>query len=136
MVLVLLGALSIFMLPRLTTSEFDTLSFHQELKTAIRYAHKLSVASECQIQVAVTANSYALFYPDGACSLPVTFGTKPVNHPVKSGAYTGTAPTGVMLAGFGNFYFSANGAPSSSGTITLSPGTRQMVVHPLTGFVQ
>ena len=137
MVIVVLGALSIFVAPRFTSkTNFDTLSFHQELKTAVRFAHKLSIASGCEVQVSLTANSYSLFYPDTSCNPPDAFGSNPVNHPVQSGAYTGFSPSGVGIAGFGNFFFTSSGAPSSSGTITINPGGRQIVVNALTGFVQ
>jgi len=137
MVLVVLSALAIFVMPRFTSkSSFDTLSFHQELKTAIRYAHKLSIASGCEVQVAITANSYSLFYPNTSCNPPDGFGSNPVAHPVQSGSYTGTVTTGVSISGFGNFFFTASGAPSSSGTITVNPGGRTIVVNQLTGFVQ
>lgn len=137
MVIVVLGALSIFVAPRFSSkTSFDTLSFHQELKTAIRFAHKLSIASGCEVQLSLTVNSYALFYPDTSCNPPDAFGANPVNHPVQSGGYAGTSPSGVTLASFGNFYFTASGAPSSSGTITINPGGRQIIVNALTGFVQ
>lgn len=136
MVLVVLGALSIFVAPRLNVTDFDTLSFQQELKTAIRFAQKLSIASECEVQVAVNANSYALYYPNSTCNPPDGFGAVPVGALVKTGAYSGAAPSGVSISGFGNFYFTANGAPSSSGTITINPGGRTITVNPLTGFVQ
>lgn len=136
MVLVVLGALAVFVMPRLNTSGYDALSFQQELKTAIRYAHKTSLAAECEVQVVLTANSYALFYPDNTCNPADGFGTFPVNHPVQSGTYTGTAPAGISIAGFGNFFFSASGAPSNWGTITLNPDGRQIVVNRLTGFIQ
>ncbi|MDT8281178.1 MAG: GspH/FimT family pseudopilin [Gammaproteobacteria bacterium] len=137
MVIVVLGALSLFVAPRFNSkTSFDTLSFHQELKTAIRFAHKLSIASGCAVQVTLSANSYALFYPDTTCNPPDAFGTNPVSHPVQSGAYAGSSPSGVSITSFGNFFFTASGAPSNSGTITLNPGGRQIVVNPLTGFVQ
>lgn len=136
MVIAVLGAISIFIVPRLDKNTFDTLSFQQELKTAVRFAHKLSIASECEVQVSLTANSYALFYPDNNCNPADMFGANPVKHPVQSGGYTGSSPSGVTISSFGDFYFTANGAPSSSGAITISPGGRQIVVNPLTGFVQ
>ena len=87
MVIVVLGALSLFVAPSFSSkSSFDTLSFHQELKTAIRFAHKLSIASGCEVQVALTANSYSLFYPDTTCNPPDAFGANAVDHPVQSGA--------------------------------------------------
>jgi MSHA pilin protein MshC len=136
MVLVVLGALSIFITPYLNKTGFDTLSFQQELKTAIRYAQKLSIASECEVQVSLTASSYALYYPNSTCNPPDGFGTNPVTHLVKSGSYTGTAPSGVTISSFGNFYFNANGSPDSSGTITINPGGKTITVNALTGFVQ
>lgn len=137
MVLVVLGALSIFVLPRMfDKSSFDTFSFQQELKTAIRYAHKLSIASGCEIQVSLTATSYALFYPDTTCNPPDGYGTNPVMHPAQSGNYANTTVTGVTIAGFGNFNFTAVGAPSAAGTITINPGGKTIVINALTGFVQ
>ncbi len=137
MVIVVLGALSLFVAPSFSSkTSFDTLSFHQELKTAIRFAHKLSIASQCEVQVSLAANSYALFYPDVTCNPPDAFGANPVNHPVMSGGYAGNAPSGVTITSFGNFFFTASGAPNSSGTITINPGGRQIVINALTGFVQ
>ena len=136
MVLVLIGALSIFIAPRLDTAGFDTQSFQQELKTAIRYAQKTSIASECEVEVALTATTYTLYYPNSTCNPPDGFGSNPVTDQVKSGAYTGTAPSGVTISGFGNFYFTANGSPDSSGTITINPGGKTITVNALTGFVQ
>ena len=137
MVLVVLGAISIFVIPRLfDKTAFDTLSFQQELKTATRFAHKLSIASGCEVQVSLTANSYALFYPNTTCNPPDGFGANPVGHPVATGNYAGTTETGVSIASFGNFYFDSLGAPSAAGTITINPGGRTIVVNALTGFVQ
>ena len=137
MVIVVLGALSLFVAPSFSSkNSFDTLSFHQELKTAIRFAHKLSIASGCEVQVALTANSYSLFYPDTTCNPPDAFGANAVKHPVQSGAYAANSPSGISIISFGNFFFSASGAPSSSGTIMINPGGRQIVINALTGFVQ
>lgn len=136
-VIVLLAALAIFVLPRFSSqSGFDSLSFHQELKTAIRFAHKLSIASGCEVQVSLTANTYALFYPDTNCKPPDAFGANPIIHPIEAGNYAGTAVTGVTIAGFGNFFFNSLGVPSASGTITVNPGGRQINVQALTGYVQ
>ena len=142
-VLVVLGALATFISPRFfQQTAFDTLAFQQELTTAIRYAHKLSIASGCEVQVSLTANTYTLFYPNNAdanpatCDSPTAFGSNLIMHPSQSGGYTGTAPSGVTMVNFGNFFFSTLGSPSNSGTITINPGGRQITIHPLTGFVQ
>jgi len=137
MVIVLLGALSFFAAPRFfQKSAFDSLAFEQELKTAIRFAQKLSIASGCEVQVALTANSYALYYPDTSCNPPDAFGANPVQHPLQSNSYADVAPGGVTIAGFGNFYYDNLGAPSAAGTITVDPGGRQITVMPLTGYVR
>ena len=136
MVIVVLGAISLFVVPRLNTTDFDALSFEQELKTAVRFAHKLSIASECEVQVRLTATTYDLFYPDSSCNPPDAFGNNPVKDPIHTGGYSGTAPVGVTIASFGNFYFTANGAPDISGVITINPGGRQIIVNPDTGFIQ
>ena len=142
-ILVVLSAVTIFVIPRFfQQSSYDTLAFQQELKTAIRFAHKLSIASGCEVQVAITANSYTLLYPDNAdanpttCDPPSAFGANQIPHPVQTGSYTGNAPTGVTIVNFGNFFFNTLGSPSNSGTITINPGGRQIVIQPLTGFVQ
>lgn len=137
MVIVLLGALSIFVAPRFfQKTTFDSLAFEQELKSAIRFAHKLSIASGCEVQVALTVNSYALFYPDSSCNPPDAFGANPVNHPLQPGNYAGVAPAGVTIAGFGNFFFDSIGTPDAAGNITVDPGGRLITVQPLTGYVQ
>ena len=143
MVLVVLAALSAFAIPRFTQqSTFSSSTFYQELITAIRFANKLSIASGCQIQVAITATRYDLYYPNNAdgnantCDPPAAFGSNPVLNPSKPGSYSGTAASGVTITGFGNFYFGTSGEPSNAGTITVNPGNRQIIIHPDTGFIQ
>jgi MSHA pilin protein MshC len=137
MVIVLLGTLSVFVVPRFfQKTSFDSLAFEQELKTAIRFAHTLSIASGCEVQVSLTVSSYALYFPDSSCNPPDAFGANPVNHPMQTGNYTGTAPTGITISGFGDFYFNDVGTPDASGNITVNPGGRQITVMPLTGYVR
>ncbi|MBI3188714.1 MAG: prepilin-type N-terminal cleavage/methylation domain-containing protein [Gammaproteobacteria bacterium] len=143
MVLVVLAALSVIAYPRfIQQSDFDSFAFTQELTTAIRFANKLSIASGCPIRVAISANSYALHYPDNTdgntttCDPPTAFGSNPVINPNKPGNYTGTTSSGVTMTGFGDFYFGTSGEPSNAGTITVNPGNRQIIIHPLTGFIQ
>jgi MSHA pilin protein MshC len=143
MVLVVLAALSVFAFPRFVQqTDFNSSAFYQELKTAIRFANKLGIASGCPIRVAITANSYALHYPDNtdgnaaSCDPPAAFGSNPVINPTKPGNYTGTTSSGVTITGFGDFYFGTSGEPSNAGTITVNPGNRQIIIHPFTGFIQ
>ena len=143
MVLVVLAALSVVAYPRFTQqSDFASFAFTQELKTAIRFANKLSIASGCSIRVAITASTYALHYPNNTdgnaatCDPPAAFGSNPVINPTKTGNYTGTTSSGVTITSFGDFYFGTSGEPSSAGTITVNPGSRQIIIHSATGFVQ
>jgi MSHA pilin protein MshC len=137
LVIVVLGALSVFVSPRFfQKTSFDSLAFEQELKTAIRFAHTLSIASGCEVQVSLTANSYALYFPDSSCNPPDAFGANPVNHPLQQGTYAGTAPSGVTIAGFGDFYFNDLGVPDAAGGITVNPGGRLITVMSLTGYVR
>ena len=143
MVLVVLAALSVFAFPRfIQQTDFNSSAFYQELKTAIRFANKLSIASGCPIQLVITANSYSLYYPNNTdsiaatCDPPTGFGLNPVTNPSKPGNYTGTTSSGVTITGFGDFYFGTSGEPSSAGTITVNPGSRQIIIHSATGFVQ
>ena len=140
MTLVVISALAVFVAPRFSSSGFQAAAFHQELLTAARYAQKHAIASGCEVQVAVGANNYALFYPNNTdgntatCDAPVAFGANAVNHPVQTGNYAGATPGGITIAGFGNFFFDSSGSPSASGTILINPGARPVIIEAVTGF--
>ena len=50
-VLILLSITSVFLAPRLFTSEYEELGFSDESLAIVRYAHKLAITSGCSVQV-------------------------------------------------------------------------------------
>ncbi|MFW6174398.1 MAG: biotin transporter BioY, partial [Chloroflexota bacterium] len=63
----IVGALAVFVLPRLNPEGFDRYGFRQELLSAARYAQKTAMASGCEVQLAVSAgaDSVTLNYRTG-----------------------------------------------------------------------
>jgi MSHA pilin protein MshC len=63
-VVAMLAILASFAVPRLfDTSVFRSRSYYDEVATAARTAQKLSVATGCNVQLAVNASSYAVMLP-------------------------------------------------------------------------
>ena len=75
-VIVLIGILAAVMGPRLADRRaFDTRGFHDELFSALRFAQKLAIATQCEVGVDINsglANGYALYFPDDADGDPAT----------------------------------------------------------------
>lgn len=96
LVFVLVGVLSASALPRFfNTSNFSGRFFYDEAMSAVRYAHKLAVASGCHTQIAVTSTTLTVTQ-----RLNCTTGgfTQPVVDPVaKTSGFTITAPNNITL---------------------------------------
>lgn len=140
-VIVLISALAVAAYPRLASnSGIDEAVFHQELLNALRYAHKLAVNSGCDVQVDIRAagNTYALYFRDDAgavsCGGAGGFGAFPVPNPSGSGAYAGSAPDGVNIAGDLVFFFDARGRPSNGGG-GVNLNTKSLRVEGVSGYV-
>ncbi len=102
-VLALLGILAAVSGPRFfAADDFGAGFFFDDALSALRYAQKLAVATGCNSQVAIAANSYTVTLQDGATNVNGCSGagyTQPVVHPGTSGSgYSETAPSGVTLA--------------------------------------
>lgn len=150
MVLTIVGVLAYVAAPRfLGQRPFSTRGFYDELLSAARYAQKLSVATQCEVQVAIdaAANVYALHFPDDADADPTTCdgaaagfagaSATPVWRPTRDGPFAGGAPQGVDISG-GDlvFHFDALGRPSASGSVVVAgDGSYTLTVEPETGFV-
>ena len=68
MTIVLLGILSVVAISSFNRGDFEEQGFFDELIQVVRYAQKYAVTSNCEVQVALTANSYALSLPNqGDC---------------------------------------------------------------------
>lgn len=147
LVIVIMGVLATFAAPRFVNqSDFDARGFRDELLSSIRYAQKLAIASQCEVQVVVNtvANTYALYFPnnndannaicDGAGA---GFGSNPAPHPIlEPSAFPISAPSDVTLtntSGNSTFYFNSQGAPVPGGG-SFSIGGHSLTVEPITGY--
>jgi MSHA pilin protein MshC len=151
-VLVLMGILAANALPRFfAASTFDEMGYADSLLGALRYGHKLALASRCDTRVAITATGYALYQReivdpgfDAAFDCPSGALTRPVNRPGGS-TWTGATPSGVAVGAL-DLYFDGQGRPrdtppSGEGTgnlltvaPTLSVGARSITLEPESGY--
>jgi MSHA pilin protein MshC len=139
-VLVLISILSYVALPRF----FDQLTFQEwgftdELTAALRYSHKLAIATGCDTRASVTASGYQL---NQRASCKTGNFTQAVLFPGGDGSgYSGSPPSGISLSA-ADFYFDSQGRPrdSASGNLrtfalNISVGSRTVTVEAETGFV-
>lgn len=147
-VLVILGVLSAVALPRFAdTDVFASRGFFEESLSAVRYAHKLALASGCSVRVDfdASADRYALsrFTAGGDCNQP-SAPTVAVLRPGGGGAFAAVAPNGVDVSNDLAFYFDRIGRPRTVGgalitaaaALQVSIDTRQIQIVPETGLVQ
>jgi prepilin-type N-terminal cleavage/methylation domain-containing protein len=99
-VIVLLGAISVFALPRLMDrTGLDAAAFEQELKAALRHGRALALASGCDVQVRITSSGYGVFVRADAAGQSCGSGafTQTIPRPVQGGAYQGVVPSGLSV---------------------------------------
>lgn len=108
MVIILLGVLSVSALGKLNFSGFNERGYTDDLTSALRYAQKYAVSTNCAVRVTVTTNSYTLKQPDDPTDCSSDFNT---DVPSFGGGniYSSTAPSGlttgsatVTFSGLGN----------------------------------
>ncbi|HEY3487385.1 MAG TPA: hypothetical protein VGL10_04915, partial [Gammaproteobacteria bacterium] len=130
--IVLISILSVMATARLDINPFRTASFQQELRSALRFAQKLAIASGCDVQVSVDAatDSYALNMRNdvntgvpASClsAVSATFDV-PVRNPT-GGNFARTAPTGIDITAGLTFVYNRRGVPSATGAIVVSGQT-------------
>ncbi|NBB91644.1 MAG: prepilin-type N-terminal cleavage/methylation domain-containing protein [Gammaproteobacteria bacterium] len=130
-VLVLVGILAAFVVPRIDIEGFERQAFASELTNALRYAQKSAIASGCHVRATVDAadDSYALVYT-GAGGSTCGGGSAALPHPTRGGPFTG----GGEIDGGGSVVFDAMGRTAAGLSITLSSGD-VILVEPETGYV-
>ena len=135
-VLIIIGALAVFVAPRLNTTGFSQYSFHQELLAAMRHAQKTANASSCEVRVEVdpAAEDYDYRVTYTGDGQDTCGGPTPLAKPGGSGDLTGEAPNDVDVNTNENFTFNAFGDPGRKITIALSGG-RNVFVEDNTGYV-
>lgn len=138
MTLIIVGILAVVAIPRFfETSRFDQRGFQDELLSAIRYAQKTAVASQCPVQVNIDASAerYDLFLPNNTnpatCANSPVFGANPVQQP-GGGAFGRAAPSGVDISTNLVVTFNSLGQPSSGGNTNV--GSLPVIIEPETGY--
>ncbi|MDZ7829343.1 MAG: type II secretion system protein [Halofilum sp. (in: g-proteobacteria)] len=136
-VLVMVGALAVFVLPRLNTEGFDRYGFRQEVLSAARYAQKTAMASGCDVQLAVAAGSdtVALNYRTGGDDASCGGGGfgDPVQSPSRGGAFSLNAPGSVDITSGGTIVYDGFGNPSGGLTIGFATGPA-ITIEAVTGY--
>lgn len=135
-VLVLLGILAVFAIPRMTGFDFfRNRAYFEEAVAAVRYAQKRAVASGCDTQAQLTAApaGFGLFQRATACTTGAF--TRPVINPGSGESFARPAPTGVAVSA-ANVTFDAMGRASSGAGVWITVGDRSLRVVGETGFVE
>ena len=125
-VILLLGILSVFALPRFFNLDgYQTRAAYDEVVGAVRYAQKLAVASGCPVRVQLAAGGYSL-QQRADCDTGI-FADISADHPVSSSNFDSVAlsPT--------DFTFDAMGR--SSKEVDIDVGDLSFNVVADTGYV-
>lgn len=134
--LVIVGIVSVVALPRFYDDQaFGERGYVDEVASALRYARKIAVATECEVSVALTANSYAVAQRDSLNNC--NNAAAPWATPVLRGdgaALTGSAPAGVTMAPSTTVIFGSDGRPTGASP-PLIAGNFTVTVDPITGRV-
>ena len=131
-VIVILGVMSVVAMPMwFSRTDFEQRGYFDELIQATRYAQKLAVATNCDVQITINPASFSLQQPTSLCN---TANWQAVSLPGKLPPYT--APSGVtVIAGTGVITFFASGQASTTRTVTVS-GAQSFTVYAATGYVE
>lgn len=128
MVLLLIGILAVFVLPRANlTQGFDEVGYRDKVRGALEYARKAAIAQRRNVQVAVAGNNVTLTIandvPEGpnglvfARALALPAPDRLCNGPINMVC----APPGVTLVAVpANLVFSPLGRPTPPATFTVS----------------
>lgn len=143
-VLVIVGALSVVVVPRLNPAGFERYVFRHELLSALRYAQKLAMGSGCEVAIAfdASADSYRVLMRTGGtattCGPAGNLFDDPVQHPAGDGDYTGAAGAGADLQAVspaGPLVFDGFGNRKSGPTSITLAGGPAIQIDAVTGYV-
>ncbi len=137
--MLLLGILSATALPKFfSVSGYQQQVFFDDTLAAVRFAQKLAVATGCNVQVSIAADTYTLTRPTDrtvCTSLSSTDFNQAVNNPGTGTPPYSINPSGISLtASTSPFYFTALGTASAEVTLTIA-GSQTFYVVAATGFV-
>ena len=146
-VVLLLGILAAIAMPRFfTVSDFDRRGYFESLRSAVKYAQKLAIASDCDVRVTINASGYAL---DQWAGYDAGVGASvPVAEPGSDNAFADPPPPGVVLGGSGFpalLYFDPIGRPRDASSVPgsllvaaldITVGSRTLRIEAETGFTR
>jgi MSHA pilin protein MshC len=133
MVIVILGVLAVVAIPRMSSSDYRALQFHDGVVSALRYAQKSAVSHRRMVCVAFTASTVTLTIDDtkttAACATAL-------NLPGAGGnVLTSTDATNAVFAPVPTaFNFQPNGTGADR-TLSIA-GQNNITVVGATGYVQ
>lgn len=132
MVIVIVGILSIVVLPRLFSSTtFQSRGLTDQVQASLRYAQKVAIAQHRYVCVVFVGNNLSMSIGStSTCGAPLASLTG-------GGNYLASAPSGIAItASPSAFSFNALGQPSSAATISVTGDmTRTITVEAETGYV-
>ncbi len=138
LVIVIAGILAAVAAPRFFQSTVYTQrAYADELAAALRVAQKVAVASDCPVQLNLSASGYAVAQQAASgntCNAQDTTWSTPVIG-ASGAAVQDSAPSGVVASPTGSFVFSGSGALTASPATTLSIGTHTITIDRATGLV-
>jgi len=139
LVIVIAGVLAAVAGPRFfQTSVYSQRGYADELAAALRLAQKVAVATDCPVQLTLSASAYALAQQAAAGNTCNPQDTTSWNTPViglNAAAVADSAPNGVVASPTGSFVFSGSGALTKSPGTTLTIGSHAITIDPVTGLV-
>ncbi len=124
-VLVLVGILALWVVPRLEINQLNGQGETQQILMTLRYAHQTALTSGCAINVILTPNTVSLNYGNSVCGNHV-----PLKLPHSDQAFLLTTQTPINGL---SWTYSATGQPSLSQDIQV--GEHTFHVEAETGFV-
>lgn len=137
-VLVIVGALAVFVAPRLSIQGFERYGFRQELLSAARHAQKTAMASACPVRFNADAvnNRVELHYSAGgsdiACGDGSTF-NEALAHPARGGPFVIAAPDGTAITSGGAVVFDGYGGTGAGLIIGFNSGP-SITIEAVTGY--
>jgi len=120
-----------FAFPSFNLKEIDSVYFHEQVRSAVRYAQRTAVAQRRCVFVSVTPTQLELRYGDASCAITANH----VRDLSRNQNFVLTAPSGVALSAAPNpFRFNGLGQPSGAAAVTV--GAKTVAINAESGYVQ
>jgi len=139
--LIIVGVLGAFVAPRFFgTHGFEERGFHDETKSALRYAQKTAIAQHRRVCVTFTERTVVLtissVYPAANCDTNLTGPDGKTPYTIDANADTKYRNANVSFSGSpSNLSFDAQGRPNAAATIQVSSHPDSINVEAETGYV-